>query len=341
MGADADSGPNLLLDWDEAIGSPRWIPAIIGSVIVHIFLFLFGYGIGSLETPQPRRATEIASNIHHVTPLFAPPKDLTQKAPNKDKVAKELSVEDIKPRPAPQERLPPAPAVRRFRPPIPQNPAPPEPVQQPRPEPPKIETATNQRFALPATAGTPNAPAPQIQSEEKPKLAFETPGRNGPTYEKSPGQAKIEVPKASVEQAVRDVVHGAGQSKPVVEDMPEIPQLPTAPASPGGRLELLSDPMGIDFTPYLRQVLARVRLNWFAVIPESARLGNRGVTLLQFVIDRDGQVPKLVIATPSGSQALDKAAVAGISASVPFPPLPAEYKGLAIRLQFAFKYNVK
>ena len=59
--------------------------------------------------------------------------------------------------------------------------------------------------------------------------------------------------------------------------------------------------MGVDFKPYLIQILARVRKNWFAVIPESARMGNRGVVLLQFIIDRRGQVPKLVIATPSGA----------------------------------------
>jgi TonB family protein len=101
----------------------------------------------------------------------------------------------------------------------------------------------------------------------------------------------------------------------------------------------MSDPLGVDFKPYLMQILALVRKNWFAVIPESARLGNRGVVQLQFIIDRSGQVPKLVIATPSGSQALDRAAVAGISASVPFPPLPNQFKGQQIRLQFAFRYN--
>ena len=103
----------------------------------------------------------------------------------------------------------------------------------------------------------------------------------------------------------------------------------------------MSDPLGVDFKPYLIRILALVRQNWFAVIPESARMGNRGVVQLQFVIDRSGEVPKLVIATASGSQALDKAAVASISASVPFPALPREYKGLSIRLQFAFKYNVQ
>jgi TonB family protein len=60
-----------------------------------------------------------------------------------------------------------------------------------------------------------------------------------------------------------------------------------------------------------------------------------------FIIDRNGQVPKLVIATPSGSEALDKAAVAGVSASVPFPPLPKDFKGQEVRLQFSFKYNGK
>jgi len=90
--------------------------------------------------------------------------------------------------------------------------------------------------------------------------------------------------------------------------------------------------------PYLIQVLALVKRNWYAVIPESAHLGAQGLVELQFIIDRSGQVPKLVIATPSGSEPLDKAAVAGISASVPFPPLPSDFKGQQIRLQFAFKY---
>lgn len=105
-------------------------------------------------------------------------------------------------------------------------------------------------------------------------------------------------------------------------------------------LELLSNPMGVDFRPYLISVLAAVRRNWLAVIPESARLGRRGKVVIQFIINRDGYVPKLVIAIPSGSEALDRAAVAGISASNPFPPLPPEYPGNEIRLQLNFYYNM-
>jgi TonB family protein len=107
----------------------------------------------------------------------------------------------------------------------------------------------------------------------------------------------------------------------------------------GSNLQLLSDASGFDFKPYLMQVLASVRRNWMAVIPESARMGRRGQVLIQFIIDRRGGVPKLVIAASSGTEAFDRAAVAGVSASNPFPPLPAEFKGDQIRLQLAFSYN--
>jgi len=49
----------------------------------------------------------------------------------------------------------------------------------------------------------------------------------------------------------------------------------------------------------------------------------------------------LVIAMPSGTEAFDKAAVAGVGASQPLPAFPAEFKGNEVRLQFAFTYNMK
>ncbi len=113
------------------------------------------------------------------------------------------------------------------------------------------------------------------------------------------------------------------------------------PGAVGSSLELLSDPRGVDFKPYLVQVLAAVKRNWLAVLPESVRMGRRGRVVVQFVINRDGSVPKLVIATPSGADALDRAAVAGISATNPFPPLPDEFRGDQVRLQFVFLYNMR
>ena len=67
-------------------------------------------------------------------------------------------------------------------------------------------------------------------------------------------------------------------------------------------------------------------------------MGRRGRVLVQFIIDRRGGVPKLVIAESSGTAAFDRAAVAGISASK-FDPLPGAFQGKEIRLQLAFTYN--
>jgi TonB family protein len=347
MTSGVDSGPNLLLDWHESAQTRRYFRAGAGSIAVHVVLFTLGFTIASLDVTPPRNATEIYMDLSKATPLVAPPpRDLTQKAPNRGKIAKEVNVEDLQPRPPTEQRLPPAPAVRTFKPPVPQTPGPPQPPAPRLAEPPKIEASVTAPPELPAMAGTPKAPPPQIQPVEQPKLAFETPGQNGSSADK--GLAKLTPPKATVEEAIRSVIHGGGGQGGIVvgdieqpPDLPESIRLPPSPGRSGSSLELMSDPMGVDFKPYLIRILALVRRNWFAVIPESARLGNRGLVQLQFIIDRQGQVPKLVIATPSGSEALDRAAVAGISASVPFPPLPAEFKGQQIRLQFAFKYNVK
>lgn len=341
MSAGADSGPNLLLDWQESTGSARFFRAGIGSVLTHLVLFAAAIGIGSLDTPVRRTATEIASNLH-VIPLVAPLTELTQKAPNTAKRSKELNIGNLMPQ---QPVKTPAPAPRIFQPPKPRAAAPPDPGT-PAVQPPKMDVAANTPASPIAPIGVPNAPPPKIESEEKPKLAFETPGQHGssPT---SPTLSKLAPPKNSVDEAVRSVARGGGQGPIAVGDLDPPPsiadgmRLPPSPGHTGSQLELLSDPMGVDFRPYLMRILALVRRNWFAVIPESAHLGARGLVQLQFSIDRSGQVPKLVIAMPSGTEALDRAAVAGISASVPFPPLPAEFKGREVRLQFSFKYNVR
>ena len=112
-------------------------------------------------------------------------------------------------------------------------------------------------------------------------------------------------------------------------------------STPHTEVELQSDPQGADFKPYLTRILAIVRANWRHVIPESARMGAlRGRTTLEFIINRDGSIPKLVMADSSGSEPLDRAAVAGLSMSNPLPPLPSDYKGFQVRLAFSFSYSM-
>jgi TonB family protein len=110
----------------------------------------------------------------------------------------------------------------------------------------------------------------------------------------------------------------------------------------GGNVEILTPTEGVDFTNYIARVLASVKRNWYAVMPESARLGERGKVVLQFRIMRDGVVPDAepVMVGSSSKEPLDRAAVSSIRASTPFEPLPPAFSGPFIELRFIFLYNI-
>jgi TonB family protein len=321
----------------------------IGSVLVHLLGTLVLLNVDwSSPPPRDRQYPQIV--MRQVTPLVAPPpevfRDLTQKAPNVNQPTKELDLPGLIARPevkAPPQRaaLSPKPSTA-----VPQ--APPQ-----LPAAPKIETAPPQVAQLPpAGTGLSNVPPPPPiePPAEKPKITFESvagmgTGSGNVSGGPRPSPVKIEAPKPGVDEAAARVVRRPSGRLVVGDDIDGAPSIgeslsqQAAPGKLGSQLELLSDPQGADFRAYLVAVLSAVRRNWFAVIPESARLGRRGRTVIQFAIAKNGSVPKLVIAVPSGAEPLDRAAVAGISASNPFPPLPPEFRGDQIRLQLSFSYN--
>jgi TonB family protein len=108
-----------------------------------------------------------------------------------------------------------------------------------------------------------------------------------------------------------------------------------------GGLEVLSDTMGVDFGPYLARVLHDVKMNWYNLIPESAKapIMKKGNVAIEFAILKDGSVAGLKIVYGSGDTALDRGAYGGITASIPFPPLPPEFRGQYLALRFKFLYN--
>ena len=110
----------------------------------------------------------------------------------------------------------------------------------------------------------------------------------------------------------------------------------------GGAVEMLTPTEGVDFTNYIARVLASVKRNWYAVMPESARLGDRGKVILQFRIMRNGVVPDAepAMVGTSSKEPLDRAAVSSIRASTPFEPLPPAFSGPYIELRFIFLYNI-
>ena len=371
---DGEPGPDLLPDWDAASTS-NWRSAGAGSMVVHAVWSLL-----LLTQPFARstRSHELRGpEIRPIVALFAPPPEelarLTQPDPNEGPAAASFSgpAEEARPllvipetqeSPAPPEPEEPEPEPAESEP---EEPEPPEPeAQEPsQPEPPETEKpaveipaaqspnpgelrpdTTLARIRRPNELPAPRAPRPS----SKPKLALEnpsatSPGREGPMQL---GSLKLSARPGDITEGALQRMREGTSGRPKVGDGYGTGglggYLAPSPGNTGSNLELMSDPKGVDFRPYLIQVLAAVRRNWYAVIPESARLGmNRGRVAIQFAIGKNGSVPKLVIASSSGIPSLDRAAVAGISASNPFPALPREYTGNEIRLQFLFQYNLK
>jgi TonB family protein len=287
----------------------------IGSLVVHADVLAVILSLP--ETTGRFHGPPITADFRKkAVPLIAPKIfEVTQKEPNKGKITPQLDIRSSL-REAP-------PKAKAFVPPAPVGPVvPPAATIMP---PPQIQQAA----AVPPVSGVrPALPPPA----EKPRIALENVGP-APAPVAPPDNPTIKLPRTPLDEIAHVGQPGGAGGVVISPDG-------ASEATALRQMQLLSDPLGVDFKPYLLEVLTKVRRNWMAIVPDSARMGRRGLVLVQFSIDRSGGVPKLVIASTSGITSFDRAAVAGISASNPFPPLPAAYKGDQIRLQMAFSYNL-
>ena len=312
---------NLLRYSQEPVSRGRLALAVAGAILYHLLALLFlmfAPGPPSLNTNA-----RIIADLKNAIPLYIP-KDLTQHDPNRGKISHALDVRSAAPSApvAMARRLPDAPV--------------PAPVATPMPTPAPVRAPVNTDApqAPPPTPATPPPPPNQEKPAvtDKPSLAFEP----VKTVDPNPRvDGKVKVPDTSVDAIARQVENAARGG---VRSSPSDSSVAMGDAD-ASRLQLLSDPAGVDFKPYLIQVLSAVRTNWLTIMPEAA-LRRRGRVLVQFIIDRKGRMPKIVIAEESGTLALDRVAIAGVNASVPFPPLPQAYRGNEIRLQMTFSYNL-
>jgi TonB family protein len=333
----SDVDLNLLKQWQDPDYSRHMRIAVGLSVLVHFGLFLAAIQLPTLVRRQDLPPRVIVNR----TPLYFP-KELTQKEANKNKISERFDLQDLLSQRGAQPQTP-SRAHRRFNPkagrPVPQ-------VQLRRIQPqitadaPPVVAQNNAQPPPGAPGGIIAATAPP------PPKPVESPFESiGAAPLPNPHSA-MAPPKADVEDVVRGLTHNSRGAQLTVGDdsmgqnLPAVPGTKPVPGRLGSQVELKSDPQGVDLRPYLAQILAIVRSNWFSVLPESVRMGTRrGRTVVQFALNRDGSLAKVVISDYSGSDSLDRAAVAGLSMSNPFPPLPKDYQGAQMKLAFSFNYN--
>ena len=91
----------------------------------------------------------------------------------------------------------------------------------------------------------------------------------------------------------------------------------------------------IDITSYLNQLQQRVKQQWLPGLSQSSRR-----TVLNFTVNRSGQLSNLQLAQTSGFSVTDKAALNAIQRAAPFAPLPTGYTSNDIHIRFTFDINV-
>lgn len=106
------------------------------------------------------------------------------------------------------------------------------------------------------------------------------------------------------------------------------------PGNPKGApgIDALKEP---DFGPYMRELQRRIKMNWE---PPKGNESKRVVLL--FKIARDGRLISHKVYKSSGLAVADRAAMHAVELTAPFKPLPPEYKGDSVDIQFTFDYNV-
>jgi len=214
------------------------------------------------------------------------------------------------------------------------------------------ELRDNRRAGRPGLPGPPAPAAPPMQAQAPPQASPENPPANqlahleaptigrprptSPNFSAGPSSAGSAIDQAArAAAAARSAGGGSGDAGDY--------GLGTAHngANLGGDVDILSDTMGVDFSPYLARIRRIIQDHWMSGIPESAYppLRKHGKVAIDFAILKDGSVGGMKLTGESGDVALDRAAWGGITGSNPFPPLPNAFPGQYLAIRCRFYYN--
>jgi len=300
---------NLLIVPEEKGDARRDLTTRVLSVLVHVGLIVFLLLVPKLFPEHPPTNEQIALAKRQLQWIYTPPP-----APP--------------PQPSPKIHISPR-VLNRVAPPVVQPPAPP--VEAP--ELPK-------QAILPEAPKPPNQPTLPVPPKQAPsQLEAIQPPTPRPRQHLNLGLSNAS-PGQEIQNQMRNAIRQGHTQGSIYGGEPAAPGV--GGPGMGQGIQILSDTQGVDFSSYIQRLLATLKRNWYAVMPQSAMMGDKGVVYTTFEIDPDGSVPPPdpILERSSGKQPLDNAAMSAIHASNPFEPLPAAFHGPYLKLRIAFLYNV-
>lgn len=103
--------------------------------------------------------------------------------------------------------------------------------------------------------------------------------------------------------------------------------------------EKKSNPLPEDmpnmFVGYMKKMQDTIKANW-----EPPHQKTSKTVVITYSIMKDGKLGSYKITQSSNNKKLDKAAVKALKKSAPFDPLPENFSGDHVDVQFTFDYNV-
>ncbi len=324
-------------------------PSVLGGAwLVFLILALLGINLALFERPKPKmNDIEFVLVDHEATPINKNTKnraDMNSRSGGINDPKKPLSM----PSPAPAKAQKPSPSQTSS------------PVKSSKPaQAPKAQQPVKQQTAAPAApAKTPAQAKPQPptarpslkppttpKTVQKPSSAFQIPVPSGGTkagqYSTGPISGSGKAPTG-----------GSGTYAPTPSLAPtgggstSGTKLASGggggggtgnignPGGGGGRpgIDAIREP---DFGPYMKELQRRIKMNWD---PPKGNESKRVVLL--FKIAKDGRLLSCSVFKSSGLPNADNAALNAVKLTAPFKPLPVEFKGQSIDIQFTFDYNV-
>ncbi len=243
-------------------------------------------------------------------------------------------------------------------------------AQQPKPQPkvqPKPQPIAPSK---PSVAKAPTAPKPAVKPTLKPQGAAAPTAPKIATAPKSPFNVAVPSSKAPVGSTYRPQGTpasgaGGGSSKGTSgSGAPSAPKFSSSggtggagsgssggkyasrgsggygsqgnpsPGNPNGApgIDAIRQP---NWGPYMRDLEQRIKKNWSPPKGDSSKR-----VVITFTIGRDGRLLSHQITKSSGVPLADRAAMSAIELTAPFRPLPPEFKGSSVPIEFTFDYNV-
>ena len=329
-------------------------PAVVFFVwFIAIVLMLLGINLFVVDKPKPKMndiefvlVDREAMPINKKTQYRA---DINSRGGGKNDPKRKVSM----PSPKPAKTQKPKASSRASKTPVKKNavksPSPKKSVAKPQPakkaSPQPAKTATAPKPAPPSVKPSPKpTAAPHVTT--KPKTSFNVPV--------PPSASKGSLSTGPVGGSGSSSRHAGGSYSPTPSLAPTYKGTGTGsgtgsrgtsasrggsgsygnPSGGGGRpgIDAVAAP---DFGPYMRDLQRRIKMNWD---PPKGNESKRVVLL--FKIARDGRLLSCSVYKSSGLQAADRAAINAVHATAPFRPLPANFKGSSVDIQFTFDYNV-